>query len=154
MKARSDAYHHDYRRRPDVRAKSTTEEARAYQRRWDKTPKARAYVREYNQRPHVRALRQLHNRRWWARYLSAPGSHTAAEWRKLCALAGGHCLGCGASLPLEVDHVQPLTRGGCNCAPNLQPLCRSCNASKNNRRMIDYRTPEMLAWVQGLGHKH
>jgi hypothetical protein len=49
------------------------------------------------------------------------------------------CTKCGASpsndhkVELEVDHINPVARGGGNETENLQTLCRSCNQGKKNR---------------------
>jgi hypothetical protein len=49
------------------------------------------------------------------------------------------CAKCGASpssdhtVELEVDHMQPLARGGSNGIDNLQTLCRKCNQGKKDR---------------------
>ena len=51
------------------------------------------------------------------------------------------CIRCGKSEPeikLTVDHVIPITKKGSNDIGNIQPLCYSCNASKQNR-IMDYR---------------
>lgn len=53
------------------------------------------------------------------------------------------CLRCGSPDELEIDHVVPLSKGGTSTLGNYQVLCRSCNASKNNRNSIDYR-PSLL----------
>lgn len=34
-------------------------------------------------------------------------------------------------VPLELDHVYPLARGGANDATNVAPACASCNARKH-----------------------
>lgn len=51
---------------------------------------------------------------------------------------GGRCLCCGATRYLQVDHIQPLYRGGRNEASNLQTLCRRCNRAKRIETM-DFR---------------
>lgn len=44
------------------------------------------------------------------------------------------CQYCGATdLPMDVDHVVPLTRGGSNKDDNLVTACYSCNRSKGNK---------------------
>jgi hypothetical protein len=49
------------------------------------------------------------------------------------------CIGCGASpsidhqVELEVDHIQPVAKGGTNDPENLQTLCRKCNQGKKDR---------------------
>ena len=56
--------------------------------------------------------------------------------------AGNKCVKCGRSesdgVKLHVDHIIPLAMGGTNSLDNLQPLCVSCNSSKNIKG-VDYR---------------
>jgi 5-methylcytosine-specific restriction endonuclease McrA len=40
------------------------------------------------------------------------------------------CKKCSSSEYLEIDHVQPLSKGGLHIIENLQILCRKCNRSK------------------------
>lgn len=40
------------------------------------------------------------------------------------------CRICGATAPLEVDHVTPIAKGGTNDDDNLQTLCKPCNRRK------------------------
>lgn len=50
------------------------------------------------------------------------------------------CQGCGrcqTEMPLEVDHIIPLAKGGSNDLSNLQTLCRGCNGSKGAK--FDHR---------------
>ena len=65
----------------------------------------------------------------------AIGSHTLKEWEKLKKAYKYTCLCCGKSEPkikLEADHIIPISKNGTNYIWNIQPLCRSCNASKSN----------------------
>lgn len=71
----------------------------------------------------------------------AGGSFTLQEWEALKAYYDYTCLRCGRQEPeieLTIDHVVPLSQGGRNSIENLQPLCRTCNLSKNTKT-IDYR---------------
>src|SRR5262249_25021157 len=43
---------------------------------------------------------------------------------------GRRCLCCGASRPLQVDHIKPRYLGGTNDPDNLQTLCKYCNQDK------------------------
>ena len=76
----------------------------------------------------------------------ASGSHTMAEWDRLCAYYDHCCVCCKEHRPLTVDHVVPLSRGGGDGIQNIQPLCGPCNSSKGNRRIIDYR-PTLPSWL-------
>ena len=67
-----------------------------------------------------------HNRR----ALEATGSVTVQEWQLKLKEYGGCCANCGANERIEMDHIYPLSKGGKHHIDNIQPLCRSCNASK------------------------
>ncbi len=49
------------------------------------------------------------------------------------------CCSCGNSIQkepnllLEIDHIIPVSRGGCTIEENLQTLCWKCNRSKSNK---------------------
>ena len=99
---------------------------RAATKRWRKAhPEAR---RE-------RARVDNHRRRRGA----SEGAFTPAEWEALCRRYGNRCLACGRTdLPLTIDHIVPLSKGGSNWITNAQPLCQPCNTRKHDR-VIDYR---------------
>ncbi len=61
-------------------------------------------------------------------------SLTLGEWELLKKQYGYACPMCGVSEPeimLTIDHVIPISKGGDNCAENIQPLCQSCNSTKH-----------------------
>lgn len=60
-------------------------------------------------------------------------------WEWLCHYLNFTCQKCHQRFPflkLTVDHIVPLSKGGKNNWDNLQPLCKPCNISKNNRHWI------------------
>lgn len=48
------------------------------------------------------------------------------------------CLKCGADENLQLDHINPISKGGENTISNLQTLCRKCNCIKKDTYK-DYR---------------
>lgn len=61
------------------------------------------------------------------------------------------CQYCGASasdVPLHVDHVNPVSKGGTNKIDNLVTSCELCNLGKGDTFLHDYsilkRTPEQI----------
>lgn len=54
---------------------------------------------------------------------------------------GKVCLCCGSTEDIAVDHIKPysLYPELSMDINNMQPLCRSCNSKKGNRRITDYR---------------
>lgn len=67
----------------------------------------------YQCRPHLRPRREMLPPRVRRKVLSI-----------------GHCVFCGSTGKLEVDHIFPVARGGGDEPSNLQPLCVPCNRSK------------------------
>lgn len=58
-----------------------------------------------------------------------------AEWRN----QRRPCFYCGADAADTVDHVVPLALGGTNYEGNLVPACRSCNSSKQDHLLFEWR---------------
>lgn len=88
---------------------------RARQQRWDARNK-----------PALVAKRQ----RRIARLKAAPGVLSTAAWRAILAVHPC-CYYCGASGPLEQEHMTPLSRGGHHSPLNVVPACGPCNLSKH-----------------------
>lgn len=61
-----------------------------------------------------------------------------------------HCREAGLTTPpdepLELDHMQPVSRGGTDDPSNLQWLCRGHNRSKGARKRARREPP----WARGL----
>jgi 5-methylcytosine-specific restriction endonuclease McrA len=69
------------------------------------------------------------------------GVFTGSQWAAIKELFRYQCLMCGKPEPiikLSPDHVIPISKGGKNCASNIQPLCRKCNRIKSDGD-TDYR---------------
>lgn len=133
--------------------KDNHETAQEYSRRWYKAnaeankEKSRQWKRDHPDL--VREYRRATKHRRKAAIRESGGSYTAAEWAALVEHYGGRCLCCGRrDVKLTVDHVVPLIMGGSNDISNLQPLCRSCNCSKQGKH-IDYRPDKGIKrWIQ------
>lgn len=97
------------------------ESARAIQ--WQKDNRDKVIIRS--------KLRRIRER-------SNGGELDAIEWQQIKKSFDFRCAACGKRKPLEPDHIIPVAKGGPGNAENIQPLCRSCNASKGTK-IIDYR---------------
>lgn len=81
--------------------------------------------------------RQAHENTRRARLRAAGGGGlTRREWIALRSEYGDRCAYCLATTVLQMDHVDPLSRGGLHDASNIVPACQSCNASKNDNTLI------------------
>lgn len=54
------------------------------------------------------------------------------------------CAACGTMENLSMDHIIPLARGGSHSVGNLMTLCRSCNASKSKKTIMEWRRAKSL----------
>lgn len=146
--------------------------------RWRDTEQIKEYMRQYTERrraeinkaslewcrrhPEVRKevqrrYREAHKAEIRAaeraRRAKAPANaFTNAQWEAMKADYEYRCLCCGKREPdivIEQDHIIPVALGGTHEAGNIQPLCRSCNASKS-RKVIDYRKLFMVAYPDVL----
>lgn len=73
---------------------------------------------------------------------------TLEQWERIVAFycPKGLCLSCGRAFDekstgrrMTMDHIVPVNAGGATCPDNIQPLCASCNSSKSDHRVVDYR---------------
>lgn len=78
------------------------------------------------------------NARRRVKILQAEGTYTDADVRRLTKKQGGRCACCGQKKRLEVDHIQPLAKGGSNWPSNLQMLCKPCNSKKAAKDPIEF----------------
>ena len=96
---------------------------------------------------------------WWSRHEDDPlwqrlktGAHRAraagcvaenitgpellAYWESQ-GIDPGSCAFCGGRFE-QVDHVQPLARGGGHVMGNLAPSCRGCNRGKKDKPLVEF----------------
>jgi 5-methylcytosine-specific restriction endonuclease McrA len=122
--------------RPTAIARKARRQARSSPYPRDNRAAINAHNRErYEHDPDFRAkVRQYHRTRR-AREHDSPGYFTEDEWLSLLLEYGYRCALCGVACwnaDLEPDHIIPLARGGENWITNIQPLCVSCNRSKQD----------------------
>ena len=106
-------------------ARRTKEQVNAAALRWRKRNPEK--VREANRR--IKAMRRRNERRRW----------TPADWDRLVARFDGCCAYCGERKDLTLDHVVPVSRGGRHAAGNFLPACVSCNSSKSDKFLAEWR---------------
>lgn len=93
----------------------------------------REHPEQYNEATRKRRLRES----------GVPGFHTKAEWLALCESFGNRCVCCGrhsSEAKLTRDHIVPIINPlATDGIDNIQPLCSTCNCSKNRFHSTDYR---------------
>lgn len=120
------AYRKDNRERiAEYRAQynaANSEKRQIQRKRWaDANPERK---REHEQR---RRTKKLEN-----------GTFVVSE-KFLRKLYSSPCLTCGTTIGITADHVIPISRGGVHSEGNLMPLCQSCNSSKKQFFLMEWR---------------
>lgn len=115
------------------RRKDNPKYEKKYSRRWRKTKKGKASGQRRHTTRRVRE-REIIN------------TLTSGEWLDILKEYDYKCAYCGCGfdeniLP-ERDHIIPISKGGHNTKDNVVPACRSCNAKKGNKILIQ----EMMQW--------
>jgi 5-methylcytosine-specific restriction endonuclease McrA len=67
--------------------------------------------------------------------------------KEINKLLSSNCVNCNISEDITLDHIIPISRGGRHSIGNLQPLCKSCNSSKNSKLLMEWRINEPLGRV-------
>lgn len=123
-----------------TRRYNQSEKGRDYYRRWqrdnaDRVKAAGDKWRKANpDKVRQRGATQRFKRRGAETFRVTPN-----DWRRLCLRYDNACCYCGSTKPLTQDHVIPLSRGGRHSIGNIVPACLSCNSSKNNRLIVEWR---------------
>lgn len=68
------------------------------------------------------------------------------KWQRACAYCGV------TSVPLQIEHIQPKSKGGSNRVSNLTLACEPCNSKKSDRPAKDFlkSKPTVLAKIISL----
>lgn len=135
------------RRKESVKKYDASEKGKNAKLLWKKNNRERLHElwRLYSRRYRDRNVAQTAKRRAVIKGLNEHFSKK--EWVELKKRYDFKCLDCGKKEPtilLTPDHIVPLIplpgcKGGSNVIDNIQPLCKTCNFRKNNRKIIDYR---------------
>lgn len=94
---------------------------------------AKAKRREYNQRLYVKAARKARSANISAKKYDAPGTITMEDvlWSHGHQLRRCFYCKCDLGKNFELDHKNPLSRGGSNYISNVVLTCQSCNRKKH-----------------------
>lgn len=60
------------------------------------------------------------------------------QWFSILDIFDNKCAYCGSTVELEQEHIVPISKGGTTSFTNVVPACRSCNASKGTKDLLDW----------------
>lgn len=122
-----------------------TEEKRKRHRRnhrqWIQNNRGRANDLVYKWAKENREQYYANRRNRQAKKRKINGFHSIHDLQILYEGQDGQCLWCGVELngKYQVDHIEPLSRGGSNWPENLALTCAPCNQSKSDRLPQEWR---------------
>ena len=101
-------------------------------------------AREYSRRsPEANAARR--SRRRAAMQGAGSCLVRSRDIARMRSRQGGRCYYCdGVTAEMHVDHVLPLARGGRNAVGNLVLACASCNLSKSDKLLIEWKSERLM----------
>jgi len=99
--------------------------------------RSKEYKNNHREKVRHRNSARIFKRRgsWW--------KHTLQEWMSLIENIK-YCPMCMCDKKLTRDHIVPIVMWGTNNIHNIQPLCLSCNSSKNANIKIWYVVWELI----------
>lgn len=125
------------------RYKENPEPYKARSNNWAKAnPEWKAQTNRIYQinNPHI--YRDTKQRRKIRKAQNGEYTITAKELQKLYS---SPCFYCGSKTNIQADHVIPIARGGVHGISNLVPACQSCNASKRERTITEWKMAKRKA---------
>ena len=112
-----------------------------YKRQWrlENIEHSRAVDRKY--REANKGIWAAKERKRRAKQLENASFHISKK--ELEKLYVGPCSYCGVSGKMTLDHVVPIQKGGQHSIGNLVPACGSCNSSKGQKLLVEWRKYKM-----------
>jgi 5-methylcytosine-specific restriction endonuclease McrA len=100
----------------------------------DSTNKRKSVLKHIKANPDAHAQRRLKRRA-----MQAENGVFLVYPREIKKLLAQPCIYCASRLNVTIDHLIPVARGGRHSIGNLAASCKSCNSSKGNRTVMEFR---------------
>ena len=129
VNARVRAYHQknkdDLNLKRAIRAKKNPEQTNESRNRW---------ARNNPEKIRASRVKSLHRRRALEKAFNYE-----VPVKAIRKMQNSACSYCGASGKIEIDHVVPISKGGRNSEGNLVPACATCNKSKSDKFVMEWK---------------
>lgn len=128
---------------------SHRQENQARNRAYRQTARGKARIRAYWHTERGKSINRAKAHRRRAREAGLLATLSNEDWQDALEWFGHRCAYCGIEdVPLEQEHVVPVTKGGGYVAGNIVPACASCNGSKRAAGLEDWATGRGAALVR------
>lgn len=105
--------------------------------KWQKNNRDKVAIRNRKWRETNKELMAFYQRSRRAKILA--NTIYAVTAKDLQRLYSQPCIYCGANSQIEIDHVIPIARGGTHGIGNLISACQTCNRSKQDKFVMEWR---------------
>jgi 5-methylcytosine-specific restriction endonuclease McrA len=131
-----------------IRARNVAkaDEVREYNRIWADRNREKVRVSQRDRRAKNPDTYDLPAKRWRAAKRGAVGDVTPEEWTAILVEFDYRCAYCNVGgVPMEMEHMTPLSRHGAHHKDNVVPACRSCNRRKGRLTALEFlnRSPHL-----------
>ena len=133
----------EFRKLLSQRSSRSQKKRRAADPEWTKKSNAKAmeyyyshrdqWLEKYNQTPEAKERKIAAGRNRRAVKHNAICEHGKGCFDKAAKLMPHVCSFCGSTDNIEADHIKPISKGGLDCADNMQPLCAFHNQQKRDK---------------------
>lgn len=108
---------------------------------WNRSHKERRKITKNKWRANNKELTNFLCRMYQYRRKGASGYATPKQVKELYDKYLGLCVYCNFNKASSLDHIIPLKKGGINNIENLAPACISCNSSKRDKLLSEWKKP-------------
>lgn len=133
---RASGYDYHKCRCDECRAYNRDRSRRYVQRHEEGIKKYRIEWRKNNREKYNKKQNQTAHKRRAQKYENGSFRVSAADIKQIYS---SPCIYCGSTERITMDHVIPISRGGTHGIGNLAPACVSCNSSKGNKFIMEWK---------------
>jgi 5-methylcytosine-specific restriction endonuclease McrA len=117
----------------------TVDQRKISARKWREKNKTRKRMADAAWQQKNQERMRVYRRVSEAKRRASTGSHTSKDIDDIKKLQRNCCAICKMKLAqFEIDHINPLSRGGSNDRSNIQLLCSACNGAKHARDPLEH----------------
>jgi len=135
-----------------IRARNVAkaDEVREYNRIWTDRNREKVKDSQRERRRKNPDTYSLPARRWRAAKRGSGGDVTPEEWHAILVEFDHRCAYCNVGeVPMEMEHMTPLSRHGAHHKDNVVPACMPCNRRKGRLTALEFLNRSPIPVLKG-----